>query len=144
MKKIEAVFLAQRIRIEGSFSYALQCYSSYPAIKDKKFRKLYNQYHDNQYSDKPHTKGVYQKLRKMILETAGLKSFSDKAIDAKWSEFSKKYIDKEELRWELEFKKQMLKMYSAIHKEEPNDKSKELCVYAASEVQKLEKAYKMS
>ncbi len=114
MKKIEAVFLAQRIRIEGSFSYALQSYSDYPAIKDKKFRKLLNQYKANQYPNEPHTKGVYHKLRKMILETAGLKSFSDKAIDAKWQEFTPAYISKEDARWEKEFRKSMDLFYAEM------------------------------
>lgn len=92
MKKIEAVFVADRVLIEGSFKYALTAYSSFPAIKDEKFHELRNKYKSGE-------KGIWRELKKYILDHAEIKSFSEKAVYEAYNSFKHEEVMKEDQRW---------------------------------------------
>ncbi len=109
--RIQAQFVAQRIRIEGSFNYAMCSYSSYPAITSDKFRILLDNYKHLQSRDN------YLRLKMYILKTAKIKSFRDKAVEDNWKAFSVKLIRQEEARWENAFQEDMRNLFKLARSE---------------------------
>ena len=119
MTQIEALFVAYIISNEG-YRYGLQSKTSFPAINDPLFHTLREDYINN-------VKGSSQKLRRLILKTAGLKTFTYEHINfITYGRFTKKEIDAEDKRWSRAQEANTARWMSEMRAElEPNNIMKE-------------------